>query len=220
MNPKWIYALLFAAGTICLLWVVMLITKPDPIAEVARPTKSLSRQASPAANSMTSAGSLPSSHPGKSSSHSPSPANSSMQPPLTRADLENMEPWADKPTPHMKALGEPAKARATVNDKSFDLAPNQLGVFQRVYVGARSQIAVKVDYPKAVNGDPVIIQVQDGGQLDNGTVVQKGEIKDGNVAFNFRATENAGIHRVSLRKGSDVKTLDFWVGPPLPVRTN
>lgn len=222
MKLKFILPLLLTLGVI----VFLLITTgrdPSPAPKIPKQTKQHSELSSSLAKPAYSSSSSQSYSSGNNASSSRvaqtanSSSYSSAQNPVS---LENMEPWADKPSPHMKSLGEPAKARATVNDKSFDLVPNQLGIFQRIYVASRAQIAVKVEYPKASTGDPITIQVQDGGQLDNGTVVQQGEIKDGNVAFHFRATENPGIHRVSLRKGSDVKTLDFWVGPPLPVRVD
>jgi hypothetical protein len=40
----------------------------------------------------------------------------------------------------------------------------------------------------------------------------------GKVAFEIKVTDNLGTHRVVVSRGGEVKTVDLWVGPPLPVR--
>jgi hypothetical protein len=117
-----------------------------------------------------------------------------------------------------------------VGGRAYELTPNQVGNFQRIYVQPSETIPVEVAYEEGKAGERVAVSAEDGGGVWQG-VSGKGEGARGKgaggfvaaldgqqkVAFEFQATEHRGIHRVVLRKGNDVKVLDFWVGQELPV---
>jgi hypothetical protein len=45
-----------------------------------------------------------------------------------------------------------------------------------------------VSYPNAMPGDPLVIQCEDGGTLDNGLIVKRAELDAaGRVSFQFSA---------------------------------
>jgi hypothetical protein len=114
--------------------------------------------------------------------------------------------------------GEMAEATVSAGGKNYVLQPNQIGNFQRVYVEPGAIVPVKVTYPEGEAGEKLIIQAEDGGRLDSGKPVNVDELdQNKSLTFKFLLTNQIGVHRVTLRKGADVKTLDFWVGPPLPV---
>jgi hypothetical protein len=125
------------------------------------------------------------------------------------------------------APGQRVTARVQVGGRAYDLTPNQVGNFQRIYVQPGETIPVQVAYEEGKAGEPVAVSAEDGGGVWQG-VSGKGQGAGGTgtaatlderlrIAFNFKATEHRGIHRVVLRKGADVKVLDFWVGAELPV---
>lgn len=119
--------------------------------------------------------------------------------------------------------GEPATASVSLpNGQTLQLSPNQIGNFQRVFVGPAVEVPVKVNYPQAQPGDVVAVAVEDGGRIaESGAVAHSGKLDaDRALAFRFVATDMIGTHRVVLRKGADVKQLDFWVGSELPVARN
>jgi len=104
-------------------------------------------------------------------------------------------------------------ARVMVGGKSYDLSPNQLGDFQRVYIDPKAKVSVQVNYPEGQKGDPIALEVEDGGQLSNKTMGSVIKLDDQNTAqFQFLAGDQEGIYRIVLRNGADVKTVNLWVG--------
>jgi len=65
----------------------------------------------------------------------------------------------------------------------------------------------------------VCLSVLDGGQLNgDGSGLKTVELEEGGkFTFTFQVTEQDGLHRVTLRRGKDVKVLEFWVGERLAV---
>ena len=63
-----------------------------------------------------------------------------------------------------------------------------------------------------VNTDKVTLVIESGKIVHTASLDEQKSI-----AFNFQVSAEPGTHRVVLRKGADVKQLDFWVGEPLPV---
>jgi len=105
------------------------------------------------------------------------------------------------------------EARIAVAGKSYDLSPNQMGNFQRVYINTSAKVAIQINYPEGQAGDPVAVEVEDGGELANktmGEVVQLDDQKDAQIQF--VAGDQEGIYRLVLRYGADVKTINLWVG--------
>lgn len=112
-----------------------------------------------------------------------------------------------------------AQASVRVNGKTITLEPNTLGIFPRVYVQPSDSIAVKVAYQDANPAEGVDVQVEDGGQIiESKSVGHHGKLNEsGVIAFTFKVTDQLGIYRVILRKGEDVKQLEFWVGDAQPL---
>jgi cytoskeletal protein RodZ len=112
-----------------------------------------------------------------------------------------------------------ATASVSVNGKDYQLTPNQLGSFPRVLVEPSSTTHVKIAYPQAHAGDSVVVETEDGGQLDNSKMANIATLDDKlTLQFNFQTTSQSGIYHVTLRNGADVKVLNFWAGAEPLVR--
>jgi hypothetical protein len=88
-----------------------------------------------------------------------------------------------------------------------------------VTVQVNEKVPVTVTYEQAEPGDTVAIQMLDGGTLDNGTISMVAKL-DASKALHFVAgiSEQEGIHRVELMKGTERKELEFWAGAEPPPR--
>ena len=114
---------------------------------------------------------------------------------------------------------EPAAATVTLDGVSRQLEPNAIGCFPRMLIATQGRASVLVSYPNATPGDPLVIQCEDGGTLDNGLIVKRTEVDAaGRVSFQFSAGVPEGIYRVLLRNGLDEKHLEFWAGPELALK--
>jgi len=111
--------------------------------------------------------------------------------------------------------GERVSAQVAVAGGSpRTFSPNALGLFPRVPIGLEETVQVAVDYPEGAPGDPVTVQSEDGGSLEeNQTVIQSRLDDNRQVRFAFTSTQEGGIYHVTLRKGFDEKHLEFWGGP-------
>lgn len=109
--------------------------------------------------------------------------------------------------------GEPVSITMQLGRLPRQIYGDTNGVFPPVTVGAHQRVHVKVSYPEGIPGEVVQIQTQDGGTLDNelSSCVLPLDVQR-NVAFWFESSGNEGTHRVTVRRGFDEKTLDFWVG--------
>ena len=118
--------------------------------------------------------------------------------------------------------GEPVKAFVRVASTGLDvsLSPNQMGEYPRVYLAPRETSRVLLEFPKTSPNTPVAVTAQDGGAIVNGKPSAAPLIDaKGHLVFDFIASENPGIHRVSFATpGGEAKLLDFWVGPELTIR--
>ena len=114
---------------------------------------------------------------------------------------------------------EPAVATVSLKGVQTSFEPNSMGSFPRLNIEANEKASVTVSYPKGKAEEFLSIQCEDGGSLDNKTVIQQGKL-DGTraISFQFKAGIQEGIYRVTLRKGFDEKQLDFWVGPEVPLK--
>jgi len=110
--------------------------------------------------------------------------------------------------------GKFAKAEVRTGNQVFELTPNQLGNFQQIQMGPKQKVSVQVAFPEGQPGDPVAIEVKDGGQLDGKQMAEVVALDNqDDIQFQFQTTDQSGIYRIALRSGADVKVVNFWVGP-------
>jgi hypothetical protein len=150
------------------------------------------------------------------------PGESGSQPPVAVAGPDR-QPEVRYRAP-VRAPGLRAVAKVQREGKDYRLTPNQVGTFQRIYVQPGETVPIAISYPNGQPGDPVLIEAEDSGKLlaqagiGGGSVGMTGRLNDQRtVEFAFEVSQNRGIHRVLLRKGNDVKVLDFWAGESLPL---
>ncbi|MEI6076857.1 MAG: hypothetical protein WCS94_14850 [Verrucomicrobiota bacterium] len=106
-------------------------------------------------------------------------------------------------------------AQMTVNDQSYNLTPDQVGVFSKITIQPQQKVAVTATWPEGQSGQRVVAAVMDGGQLNAGQRVVGLDLDNQRrAAFEFTAGQTPGIYRITLRSGADVKTLQLWVADP------
>lgn len=112
----------------------------------------------------------------------------------------------------MLAAGDRGKA---ADQKKYAPPLNQLGYFDMITnIRPHQQFMVQVAYPRAARSEKAWVIVLDGGLLDNGRKEQVVQLDaHRRLMFNFKAGASPGIYRVVVRKGSDSKVIQFWVGP-------
>lgn len=111
-----------------------------------------------------------------------------------------------------------AEVELKVAGKTYSLSPNEIGVFPMVYVQPWDTIVLKTAYREGKSGEGVDVQVEDGGLIvESKSIGHHGKLDhEGKLAFSFQVTNQLGIYRVILRKGEDIKQLEFWVGDRPP----
>ena len=110
--------------------------------------------------------------------------------------------------------GTPIRAVVEQNGRRTNLAPDAMGNFPRVLLKPHERVKVAVSYPDGAPDEPVVLQSEDGGQLDQGDTVKQLRLDASrSVVFEFESDRADGIYRVTSRKGFDEKRLEFWVGP-------
>lgn len=110
--------------------------------------------------------------------------------------------------------------RVASTGKDVKLSPNQMGEYPRVYLQPGETSRVMLEFPRTAPNTPVAVTAQDGGAIADGKPSAAPVIDTaGHLAFDFTASENPGIHRVSFATpDGEAKLLDFWVGPELTIR--
>jgi hypothetical protein len=112
--------------------------------------------------------------------------------------------------------GEQVSASVTAGGKEYVVQPDQVGCFERVVIERGETVPVRVSYPEGNPEDLVVAAVEDGGQINKDQRVLPLHLdKNRQLAFQFTASQEAGIFRVTLRKGTDVKTVELWAGQEL-----
>ena len=98
-----------------------------------------------------------------------------------------------------------------------EATPNELGVFQRVYVQPRETVPISVRLPEGDPGEQVGVAAQDGGKIVEVEAVAGVFELDAQrtLHFNFQLNEDEGIYRITLRRGGEVKVIELWAGAPL-----
>jgi hypothetical protein len=111
------------------------------------------------------------------------------------------------------------RATVAVGQKTVQLTPNQVGNFQRTYIQPKETLPVEVVFPQGEPGQTVVLEAKDGGTFDDKKLAQVAKLDaQRRLAFTFHADRQPGIYRVSMRRGSEEKVLNFWVGDPPPVQ--
>lgn len=109
--------------------------------------------------------------------------------------------------------GAPILATVRLGGLPRAIYPDANGVFPSVDVSARQRVEVKLRYLEGITGEAVQVQTQDGGVLDKNETARILSLNErGECTFWFEASVNEGTHRVTVRRGFDEKTFDFWVG--------
>jgi hypothetical protein len=116
---------------------------------------------------------------------------------------------------------EAAICKLRANNKRFELKANSAGYFQRISnIEKNGLVPIEIAYPDGIEGEKIVVAVLDGGKLDNNEIVQVIQLnKERKCVFTFQVTEQIGLFRLSLHKGTDEKIVQLWVGPePKPVQ--
>lgn len=127
------------------------------------------------------------------------------------------------PVDPTRVVGEMVSARVTPTSspgaKTVELLPNFEGQFPPVYVEPSSISDVTLFFPESQPGDRILAQMEDGGMIDGSEYVKDGLLDENRLLhFTFTTTDHPGSFKVTIRKDNDQKTMEFWVGPDLPVR--
>lgn len=107
------------------------------------------------------------------------------------------------------------EALIRLNDRQ--IAPENLhGHYQRVLIGSETETRVELNWSGLGADRPVFVHAIHGGLIDGekgGTYYTKG---DGQLAFNFKTTHEAGRYEILLRSGASEEVLHFWVPMGVP----
>lgn len=108
--------------------------------------------------------------------------------------------------------GEKALCKVTIDNKERIVKSSQIGRFDRIEgVRPLTTIPVEVYYPGGSISEKVILSVEDGGKLDNGKKVKVIELNNEKKAvFSFVISDQTGLFRITMRKGTDTKVVQFW----------
>lgn len=130
---------------------------------------------------------------------------------------------------------EPAHRRATLpheatiklTGKDLKLQANAHGEFPRQSLAPEQRVEIRLQLPLAERLEPLTITAMDGGRVlttgpDGERAAKPGARHSPDASrrldFTFIADKHPGIYRVLVKKGREQRTLEFWVGPPLPIR--
>lgn len=116
------------------------------------------------------------------------------------------------------AVDNPRAAQLVIDGQSYSVISNVRGEYPRVPVTAASTITASVPFPDAIPGERISVQAEDGGLLlDDGAYGAVAIDENRRAPLRFQAADNDGMQRVTLRRGGEIKTLEFWVGEAPPV---
>ncbi len=112
--------------------------------------------------------------------------------------------------------GERCYARVTRSKQAITLNPNQVGNFPTIDVRPQTLVGVEVIYTAGQANQAVSLTALEGGTFGNGKTTQDLTLDSlKKASFSFAAGSGRGLYRVSVRKGADIKILEFWVGEPM-----
>ncbi len=112
--------------------------------------------------------------------------------------------------------GERCYARIVRAKQALTVSPNQVGSFPEISVRPQTLVGVEVTYIAGLANEAVALTALEGGTFGNGKTTQDLTLDSFKKAsFSFAAGSGRGLYRVSVRKGTDIKLLEFWVGEPM-----
>lgn len=114
-----------------------------------------------------------------------------------------------------KTLAKGQKKSVPAITESHQVMPDQTGAFDLVpNILPMQKVPLEIAYPQGRSGEKVIIEVLDGGTLENNKKVKVLTLNSQKkISFNFQVARDPGIYRLTLRKGDDIKEVQLWVGP-------
>jgi|GEM_PF-3237803 len=107
------------------------------------------------------------------------------------------------------------KAKLQMEDR--EVAPQNLnGHYQRVLITGESKARVELQWPGVGANRPVFVHAIHGGKINGKSGDTFYTTGDGELAFNFTSSPEAGRSEVLLRSGPSEEVLHFWtpVGAP------
>jgi hypothetical protein len=115
-------------------------------------------------------------------------------------------------------VDESRAAHITFNGVTRTVSANERDEYHRLIVPASTNLTAVVPFAEAEPGELIPVQADDGG-LIQGLPVQGNATVDNNhkVTIAYQVPASDGMHRVTLRRGGEIKVLEFWVGPEAPV---
>jgi len=113
---------------------------------------------------------------------------------------------------------EMVQGKITLAGKPHLYTPNAVGSFPRIQVSPNQNLPAELFFSAGKPGETILVTAVDGGLVDGRPSALRTQLDVANkVAFKFTAGEAPGIYRVTVRRGREVKALEFWVGETPPV---
>lgn len=89
---------------------------------------------------------------------------------------------------------------------------DQYGYFTRIIVDPKETVKIFSNLPDHWKNRTVVLEVQDGGVLPNGTISEVITLgSDTLLETALTVSEQAGIHKLIIRFAGEEKIFDFWV---------
>lgn len=124
------------------------------------------------------------------------------------------------------AMPHPGKERIeaaiTLGKRTHSLGTGRQGAYPQLDMGPTMRARIELHFPEAKPGDKVAIGVMDGGRI----LLQDADRRvhpapelvhlvgtDGRIRFLFETGTGNGVYRVMVRRGRELRQLEFWVGP-------
>jgi hypothetical protein len=133
-------------------------------------------------------------------------------------------------TPDIPPLPAPTVAPATaerIEPKATILFPGAAplkvrskgGSFPLTAIRPREVVEIKLEFPGASAGTPLIIQAPDGGEVLG---APKGVVTgaEGTATFRFQVSDQPGAYRLSIRGAGSSAMLKFWISDPQNPKAN
>lgn len=109
-------------------------------------------------------------------------------------------------------------ARVRVGDAESFTGSDARGKYTRISVPAATVVSARVPLFEAEPGERVSIQAEDGGNLLGEAAQGHLTVDDHHgVQFEFRTPAQDGMYRGTIRRGSESRVLEFWVGAEPPI---